>query len=274
MELTTLFVLKESYAPTLLEKEAIRMRKETGNQRYQSKLLLNVTFQQLFVQQIIRPIKMLVFLPVVTLLCTYVAILYGILYLLFATYPFVFHDTYGFSTFATGLVYIPGAAGTLLGLFYIGILSDKRLKQRAAIGWEVTPEDRLPLIITAPGVLMFPAGLFMYGWSGQAHTHWIVPLLGTAITGFGSIVIFTAVQTYLVDAFQEYAASAIGANIMLRGIVGALIPVGGLGLYERLGWGWGNSLLAFLALIFAPVPFSIGVYGAQVRALKLFQVEL
>jgi MFS family permease len=252
----------------------MRIRKETGNLDYRSKLLPDVTFQQLFVQEIVRPMKMLICLPVVTLLCTYVSILYGILYLLFATYPFVFHETYGFSTFATGLVYIPGAAGTLLGLFYIGTLSDKTLRKRAAIGREVTPEDRLPLIITVPGVLMFPTGLFMYGWSGQAHTHWTVPMLGTAITGFGSILIFTAIQTYLVDAFQDYAASAVGANIMLRGIVGACIPIGGLGLYERLGWGWGNSLLAFVALVFAPVPLSIGVYGAKVRALKLFHADL
>ena len=208
------------------------------------------------------------------MLCTYVAILYGTLYLLFTTYSIVFEDIYSFSTFEAGLVFTPGASGTLLGLLYIGTISDRTLKMRAAAGKIIAPEDRLPQIITIPGALTFPAGLFLYGWSAQAHVHWSIPLLGTAITGFGSILIFTAIQTYLVDAFEGHAASAIGANAVLRGIAGATIPLGGLGLYERLGWGWGNSLLAFLALAFAPMPLLIGAYGGKIRRLSLFGVRL
>ncbi|KAK3318919.1 hypothetical protein B0H66DRAFT_623114 [Apodospora peruviana] len=103
------------------------------------------------------------------------------------------------------------------------------------------------------GVLAFPLGLFMYGWSVELRVHWMVPQIGTAVPGFGSILNFVGIQTYLIDAFEEHAASAVGANAVLRGIVGALLPLSGLGLYDALGWGWGNSLLAFIALAFAPV---------------------
>jgi MFS family permease len=268
------FVLEESYPLILLEKKAASLRKSTGDHRYRSKLAKNVTFPQLLKQSIMRPTKMLICCPLVTILCTYVAILYGTLYLLFTTYSFVFEEIYGFSTFSAGLVFLPGGIGTLLGLFYIGTFSDKTLKKRAARGKIVSPEDRLPLIITLPGALTFPMGLFLYGWSAEAHVHWIVPQIGTAITGFGSILIFTGIQTYLVDAFENHAASAIGANAVLRGIAGALIPLGGLQLYNTLGWGWGNALLGFIALAFAPVPMIIGAYGAKIRSFKIIQVVL
>lgn len=207
-------------------------------------------------------------------MCTYVALLYGTLYLLFSTYSFVFKEAYNFSTFAAGLVFLPGGLGTLAGLLYIGSLSDRNLRKYASAGKPITPEARLPLIIILPGALTFPAGLFVYGWSVEARVHWVVPLIGTAITGFGSILIFIAIQTYLIDAFEKYAASVIGANAVLRGVAGALIPLGGLDLYTSLGWGWGNSLLGFVALVLAPVPWIFSLYGSRLRALRVNQVKL
>ena len=270
----TFLFLSETYPVVLLERKAARLRKETGNSQHRSKLASDLTPRELFKHSIVRPLKMLICCPIVTVMCMYVAILYGILYLLFATYSFVFREVYGFSTTATGLVFIPGGIGTLLGLFYVGSFSDRTLKNRAAAGKRITPEDRLPPIITLPGSLTFPIGLFVYGWSVEAHVHWIVPQIGTAITGFGSILIFIGIQTYLVDAFVEYAASVIGANAVLRGTAGALIPLGGLDMYNALGWGWGNSLLGLIALVFAPMPWVFGLYGEKIRNLKRNQVRL
>lgn len=277
MAVVTIFTfvfLSETYPVVLLERKAARLRKETGNPHYKSKLASDLTPRELFKHSIIRPLKMLICCPIVTLMCMYVAVLYGILYLLFATYSFVFGEVYGFSTSAAGLVFIAGGIGTLLGLFYVGNFSDRTLKNRAAAGKRITPEDRLPPIITVPGSLAFPIGLFVYGWSVEAHVHWIIPQIGTAITGFGSILIFIGIQTYLVDAFVEHAASVIGANAVLRGTAGALIPLSGLDMYSALGWGWGNSLLGFIALVFAPMPWVFGLYGAKIRNLKSSQVRL
>jgi MFS family permease len=267
-------VLRETYAPVLLERKAAQLREDTGLSTYRSKLASDVASAELFRRSIIRPTKMLVCCPVVTILCAYVALLYGTLYLLFATYSFVFKEVYGFSTFSAGLVFLPGGAGTLVGLFYTSQFSDRTVKKHTAAETPVTPEDRLPIVMILPGALAFPIGLFMYGWSVEAHVHWMIPLVGTAITGFGSILIFIGIQTYLIDAFEEFAASAVGANAVLRGTVGALLPLGGLNLYNTLGWGWGNSLLGFLALAFAPVPLLFGMYGARIRNMKGFEMKL
>lgn len=267
-------VLRETYPVVLLERKAAKLRKETGNQNYRSKLASDITPRELFKRSIMRPSKMLLCCPIVTVMCTYVAVLYGILYLLFATYSFVFKDVYGYSTFDAGLVFLAGGIGTLTGLAYIAKFSDRNLKRRAAAGKPVTPEDRLPLIITLPGALTFPMGLFLYGWTVEYQVHWIVPQIGTAITGFGSILIFVGIQTYLIDAFEGYAASVVGANAVLRGTAGALLPLSGLQLYEALGWGWGNSLLGFLTLAFAPVPLIVGFYGARIRNSRRNQIQL
>ncbi|CZS91655.1 related to multidrug resistant protein [Rhynchosporium graminicola] len=267
-------VLQETYPPVLLERKAAKLRKETGNPGYRSKLASNLTPQEIFRTSIFRPLKLLTCYPIVTILCIYVAVLYGTLYLLFATFSFLFREEYGYSTSATGLVFIAGGIGTFIGLAYVGHFSDKTLQKRAVAGKAITPEDRLPLITTIPGALAFPIGLFMYGWSAEKHVHWIVPQIGTAVTGFGSIIIFISIQTYLIDAFEEYAASVIGANAVLRGTAGALIPLAGLTMYDGLGWGWGNSVLGFAALILAPLPWLLGFYGARIRRLRLVNVKL
>ncbi|KAH7312044.1 major facilitator superfamily domain-containing protein [Rhexocercosporidium sp. MPI-PUGE-AT-0058] len=267
-------VLRETYPPVLLERKAIRLRKETGNPYYKSKLASNRTPQELFKTSIFRPLKLLTCYPIVTVMCTYVAVLYGTLYLLFATYSFVFREEYGYSTSATGLVFLAGGIGTFIGLAYVGHFSDRTLKKRSESGKPNTPEDRLPLITTIPGALTFPIGLFLYGWSAEKHLHWIIPQIGTAVTGFGSIIIFISVQTYLIDAFEGYAASVIGANAVLRGTAGAFIPLAGLGMYDGLGWGWGNSILGFAALVLAPLPWVLGFYGARLRKLRVFNVKL
>lgn len=79
--------------------------------------------------------------------------------------------------------------------------------------------------------------------------------------------------TYLVDAYTIYAASAIAANTVLRSLLGALLPLAGSKMYQTLGLGWGNSLLAFIALALAPVPLLFYRYGERIRNSKIFKVE-
>jgi hypothetical protein len=73
------------------------------------------------------------------------------------------------------------------------------------------------------------------------------------------------IQTYLIDAFTIHAASAIAANTVLRSLLGAFIPLAGPAMYEALGLGWGNSLLAFVALACSPVSFIFFRYGEAIR---------
>jgi hypothetical protein len=73
-------------------------------------------------------------------------------------------------------------------------------------------------------------------------------------------------QLYLVDLFgSEAAASALGANILLRSLSGAFLPLAGPHLYMALNYGWGTTVLGFLAMIFIPAPVLLYKYGERLR---------
>jgi len=45
-------------------------------------------------------------------------------------------------------------------------------------------------------------------------------------------------------------------------------------MYNVLGLGWGNSLLAFLSLAMVPIPILFRKYGERIRTNPKFQVKL
>lgn len=267
------FTLKETYPPILLERKAAQLRKETGNSSYQSRLHSDLPKKELFIRSIIRPMKMLLLSPIIFLMCSYVAIMYGLLYILFTTYTFVFEGEYGFSSGTAGLAFLGSGVGMLLGLGFAATQSDKRIRRKIALGEPILPEDRLRYPIIIPACLCLPAGLFIYGWSTKYHVHWIVPQIGNAVIGFGMIGILMCIQTYLVDAFTIHAASATAANTVLRSFLGALFPLFGLKLYDKIGLGWGNSLLGFIALAIAPIPLGFRIFGERIRTNPKWQVK-
>ena len=119
-------------------------------------------------------------------------------------------------------------------------------------------------------MLIAPA-VFLYGWTSDKHVFWLVPIIGTGLVGIGLLATFMPIQTYLVDAFTVYAASAIAANTILRSLLGALLPLAGRSMYATLGLGWGNSLLAFIALALCPIPYIFYTYGERIRKSPRFQ---
>ncbi|KAI1259217.1 bicyclomycin resistance protein [Xylariaceae sp. FL1019] len=266
--------VRESYAPVILQKKVDRLRKETGNNMLRSKLDAGLSPRDFFKRSAVRPIKMFIKSPIISIMAVYTAITYGYLYLQFTTMTQVFEETYGFSTSVVGLSFLGLGVGSFIGIGIYSVTSDSYLKRKAAqanreaeeTGVEkkgMKPEYRLPLLPL--GATFVPAGLFIYGWTAQYQVHWIVPIIGEGIGGIGNILVFLAIQTYLVDAFTIYAASALASNTIIRSLAGALLPLAGLKLYAKLGLGWGNSLLAFIAVALLPVSFFMLKYGEYLR---------
>ncbi|OKL61513.1 hypothetical protein UA08_03102 [Talaromyces atroroseus] len=255
----TLVFMSETRPNTLIERKASYLRHTTGNPRLRSRL--------------IRPTKLFIFSPIVLVISVYVALIFGLLYLLFATFSMVFECQYGFRTGVSGLAYLGLGVGELLGLFIFGILSDRLMKAKMAADRVKVPkpEYRLVLMMWFPPVI--GPGLFMYGWSAYYKVQWIVPILGTFIVGFGSFFVIMPSQLYLVDLFgSEAAASALGASILLRSLFGTFLPLAESHIYSVLNYGWGNTLLGFLALAFAPVPILLYRYGEGLRSRTTVQL--
>ena len=99
--------------------------------------------------------KLLCLSPIVLALSTFMAVVYGYLYLLFTTITQVFEGTYGFSAGNVGLTYLGIGSGSFIGLFIFGMASDRIMKAKSAAG-EMKPEYRLPPMI--PGAWVVPIG--------------------------------------------------------------------------------------------------------------------
>jgi MFS family permease len=264
--------MRETNPSVLLERKTKRLRKATGNHQLRSALDTGLAPKELFKMSLIRPVKMLFLSPIVFLLSTYMAVVYGILYLLLTTFYRVFQGQYGFTSGSVGLVFIGFGIGASISLIVSGVMSDRMLKRLTARnGGKPKPEYRLPMLFV--GAFLIPISLFLYGWTADKKVHWIVPIIATGILGMAQLSILMPIQTYLVDAFTVYAASATAAATVSRSLLGALLPLAGNPMYDALGIGWGTSLLAFISVAFIPVPFVFWKYGERIRNSRFSQVK-
>ena len=216
-------------------------------------------------RSLIRPFKLLFTQPIVQALAIYMAYLYGLMYLVISSFPTLWEDQYHESIGIGGLNYISLGVGFFLGTQICARINDRlyrRLKkQNNNVG---RPEFRVPLMFL--GSLFVPAGLFIYGWTAQYKTHWIAPNIGAAIFAFGVITGFQCIQTYIVDSYTRYAASAIGAATVLRSLAGFGFPLFAPYMYNALHYGWGDSLLGFIAIgLGVPAPWLLWMFGKKLR---------
>ncbi|EEH11407.1 conserved hypothetical protein [Histoplasma capsulatum G186AR] len=260
----------ETYHPVLLRRKAIRLRRETGDERWRAPIERRErSVAQTVLRTVYRPMMLLALEPMCLSLCIFSAILLGIIYLFFGAFQLVFSTLHGFTLSQVGLSFL----GLFVGMM-VAILSDplwrrnytrlarKREMKVGKLG-EYEPEWRLPPAIA--GAPLVSIGIFIFAWTVYRHVHWIAPIIGTAVFGMGTVLVYSGIFTFLVDAYPLYAASALAANSFLRSSFGAVFPLFGIQMYHRLGFNWASSLLAFLTVAMAPFPFLFFRYGKWIR---------
>ncbi|CCE72629.1 Piso0_000217 [Millerozyma farinosa CBS 7064] len=258
--LGTLFY-RETYAPKLLRDKTIALRKATGNYNLHTVYQITsseTTFWGNMRLTMTRPLKLLCTHPMIIGLGSFMAFAYGFMYLMIVTFPTIFGQDYGFSKGITGLMYVPMGVGFTLGVIFWTYMIDvvyHRLTARN--GGEAKPEFRLPcLCLSGIGISI---GLFWYGWSVQKKLHWIMPGLGSAIFAFSFIATFQTIQNYLIDMNPLTSASSVASAAVFRSLLGFGMPLAAQPLYQRLTYGWGNTMLGFIALVLG-VPFPLFCY--------------
>ncbi|KZF25582.1 putative MFS multidrug transporter [Xylona heveae TC161] len=216
-------ILDESYPNALLVAKAQRLRHETGNWALHAKHEeWDVSIKQMSQKFLVRPFQLLG-TPICFLMAAYASFVYGILYLFLGAFPIVFEEERGWNQVVGALPFL----ALLLGIVLAGCLNifNNRFYVRAfeANGNRAVPEARLPPMMF--GSVFFSAGLFVFGWTGAKNIHWIAPCIGAVLMGLGFFTIFQSALNYLIDTFQRYSASAVGANTFLRSCTAAAFPL-------------------------------------------------
>lgn len=256
----TLFV-PETYGPVLIRRRAASLAKTTG-QVYISVLdknKPNARPSEILKRTLARPWVLLFCEPIVFIASTYMAILYGTIYMFLGAFSIVYEQERGWDAGTGGLSFLGLAVGMLCGLAYT-ILDNKRY---AKLGTSATPESRLPPGMV--GALALPIGMFAFAWTNSPDIHWAVSIVLSAPFGFGCVGVFLSCFNYLMDSYTVYAATVLAASAMLRSFFGAAFPLFVSQMYGALGIHWASSVPAFLTVACLPFPFIMYKYGSAIR---------
>lgn len=249
---TSFLFLPETHAPTIMNRKMRRVAKQTK----QTDLYTNNPDRETLVQQCLRPSKMLLTQPLVQFLGVYLAFLSGVCFVTEYTFPTLWTKWYGQSTAKGGLHYLAIGFGLSTGALMTSFMNDWIYKllciKNGGVG---NARYRVPVMFI--GAFLAPIGLFWYGWTAELRYHWLLPDSGVFIYSMGLVTGIVNFQTYVVDYYGTNAASAIAAVSFAQAMVGFILPLFGHSLYSKMGYGWGNTILGFIA---------IGKYHCRSRA--------
>jgi DHA1 family multidrug resistance protein-like MFS transporter len=224
--LIMLFVfLPETSAANILYKRAKRLRETTGDDRLRSQSEIdteNHTWRDH--RTVLSRAFTLTFLePIVFVMDLYTALLYGVLFIWFESFPLVFGDIYGFNLGQQGLAF--------LGMFIGGVVTVP-IFLLVWVRYGIVPKFAKPTfkpeMVLPPtffGSAALPICLFWYGWSARESIHWIMPIIGSSFFTVGIVTLFNSVLNYLGISYPAYAASIFAGNALFRASFGAIFPL-------------------------------------------------
>lgn len=210
-----------------------------------------------------RPFLLLITEPVVFFFSLWAAFSWSVLYINLSVIPLVFQTNYGFSLSEADSVFTATCVGSLIAMT-ISIVQEKMAIRRRKHHWNSVPEHRLYFSCLESTLL--PLGLFLFGWTSQFQVHWIVPVIGVAISTIGIFSVYLAVFNYLADTYHTYASSALAAQSFCRNMLGGIFPLVSKQLFNHLSFGPAASLLGGIGAGLTLVPWLLIFFGPQIRA--------
>ncbi|KAK3387557.1 major facilitator superfamily transporter [Podospora didyma] len=269
--LIPLTLLPETNGAVLLQRRARSIRKHNPSAHVVAPHEMDKkTVAELATVVLSRPIRMIIFEPIVNTSCAYLALCYAIFYMTFEAYPIIFQGVYGLSPGECGLTYLVIGAGCLLSLpIFLTYDAILRNAQERDAPWTRREESRrLPLACI--GGPMFVISLFWLGWTAREDIPFYVPMLAGIPFGIGFMCIFQALLNYLTDAYEIFAASANAAASCSRSLLATVLPLATIPMFTRLGISGACSLLGGISLLMCVIPFVFLWQGDKIRANSKF----
>lgn len=259
-------IMKETFPPVLLARQKPHHQPHLSG-AFASPAQSKTRASQVFLTACTRPLRFMFRTRLIPVFTLYTSIINSYLLILLSTLGSTFETVYGFSSGISGLAYLGMMVGFLISEVTLGLFSDTYARRKARRHPEgiAKPEDCLPPLIL--GALLLPASLLLYGWTLEQQTMWLAPVVGSGLVAFAAMYSYIPVQIYVVDVYTLHTASAIGAMSIVRSAIAAIVPLGADPLYKRLGYGWGYTLLASLAVPFIGIGVVLVRKGEQIRRL-------
>lgn len=264
----SLLVYRETYGPVILARRAKLLHKNTGLHYHTAASIRpeGTSLIQHLGRSMTRPIRLMIFHPIIQINMALQAFNYGLLYIILATFSSVYIDLYHQSTTTSGLHYLAIALGELFGSQIAGWIMDwSYSKLQTYYSRNGIPEFRIPMIF--PFALLTPVGILLYGWAVHYRLHWAVVDAGIFIYAITSQAAGQAGQAYTIDAYVEHVGSAQAATQFWSSLAAFAFPLFVPSMYRDLGYGWGNSTLATIYLVIGvPSPLILWRWGPKLRA--------
>ncbi|KAG9075878.1 hypothetical protein FS749_012416 [Ceratobasidium sp. UAMH 11750] len=258
----TVLLMPETLSPVLLRRRAKRLRKETGDETLKSEAELHhIGLAEKVKISLTRPLILLATEPLLICMSGYLTFIYSLLYLFFFAYPIVFLPK-GLNAGEIGLTFIGVMIGIFIAMFLLPVQEKAYRKVCGQRG--VVPEARLPFMMF--GSILLPFSLFIFAWTSLPHVHWIGATIAGVPFGAAMVTVYISANSYIIDTYQRYTASAVAAKTFLRSIIGATVPLWVNQMYAGMTPQWASTLLAFLAILAMPIPFVFFHYGDRIRA--------
>lgn len=254
-------IVPETYVPVVLQREARRLRLETGNWALHSKLDEDPIYLRSFVTRYLsRPFAMLVREPILMVMTLYVSFTFGMVYFLFVVsrfrhnlkmthtrtnlsdlstssaikaYSSSFIRERGFGPIQGSLPLLAVVLGIIIGSVYVSRYTLTTYSQKFQNRQEAIPEDRLPPMII--GSVLLPTGLFWFAGTCSPSSNAWPQILSGIPTGAGIQIITLQSLAYTLDIYKTRANSAVSATVIVRSLLGGLFPLVAIPMYQDLG---------------------------------------
>ncbi|GAA5877188.1 hypothetical protein JCM16303_006193 [Sporobolomyces ruberrimus] len=269
LAIAIIFFTRETRGSVILSKRAKKLRKETGDERYQCRSdAERASLAVLLKVSMTRPLYLLGTESIVFFFSLWAGFSWGCLYLLVEAIPLIFGNVYDFNIGEVGLTFYSVIVATFVGFLTTYYLQEKLYQKNVA---RRGPEARLYASLI--GGLVFPAGAFILAFS-QGRGHWFGPVVGMFLIFYGTFLIYLAVFNYLADVYTIYASSALSGQSLCRNLAAFSFPLFTRQMYEGMGYQWASFLAGMLALGLSLTPFVLMRFGPSIRAKSKFAKEL
>lgn len=159
---------------------------------------------------------------------------------------------------------IPLALGVVASALCAPFVNKHYVKIIAPYAGRLPPAE-LRLIPMMFACWFIPIGLIIFAWTSYPRLVWVGPTLAGFPVGFGFIFIYNSANNYLVDTYQDRAASALASKTFIRSLWGASVVLFTRQMYHNIGYQWASFILFGISLACCAIPFLFWKFGERIR---------